>query len=76
MLTLQKLKARKVRTIISTRDPYEHDESYHRDDAHRAIASLQCVGAQVLYTGAHHRKLVILDRSFVRRKSQCAIAKQ
>ncbi len=60
--TLQKLKARKVRIVVNTRDPQEHDEGYHRDEARRALASLQRLGVHVLYTGGHHRKLVILDR--------------
>jgi hypothetical protein len=38
---LQKLKDRKVRVIINTRDPIEHDGEYHREDAQRALASLQ-----------------------------------
>jgi len=60
--TLEKLKARKVRIVVNTRDPHERDEGYHREDAHRAIAKLQHAGVHVLYTGGHHRKLVILDR--------------
>ena len=63
--TLQKLKQRKVRIVINTRDPHEHDEERRRDEAHRAIAKLQREGIQVLYTGSHHRKLVILDRSIL-----------
>jgi phosphatidylserine/phosphatidylglycerophosphate/cardiolipin synthase-like enzyme len=63
--TLQKLKERKVRIVINTRDPHEHDEGYHREDAHRAIASLQRMGVHILYTGGHHRKLVILDRKIL-----------
>lgn len=63
--TLQKLKDRKVRVIINTRDPIEHDDEYHRGDAHRAIASLQRIGIQVLYTAGHHRKIVILDRQIL-----------
>ena len=63
--TLQKLKDRKVRVIINTRDPIEHDDEYHRGDAHRAIAALQRIGVQVLYTAGHHRKLVILDRQIL-----------
>ena len=59
---LQKLKNRKVRVVINTRDPYEHDEGYRRDEAHMAIASLQRLSVRVLYTGEHHRKLAILDR--------------
>ncbi|MGH7157452.1 MAG: phospholipase D-like domain-containing protein [Candidatus Saccharimonadales bacterium] len=60
--TLQKLKSRKVRIVINNRDPHEHDEGYHREDAHRAVAKLQHMGVHVLYTGGHHRKLVVVDR--------------
>lgn len=60
--TLQKLKSRKIRIVVNTRDPHEHDEECHREDAHRAIAKLQHMGVHVLYTGGHHRKLVIVDR--------------
>lgn len=59
---MEKLKARKVRIIVNTRDPHEQDEEYHREDAHRAIAKLQHIGVHVLYTGGHHRKLIIVDR--------------
>jgi hypothetical protein len=63
--TLEKLKARKVRIAINTRDPRTHDEGYHRDNAHEAISKLQHMGVQVLYTGNHHRKVAILDRSIL-----------
>ncbi len=62
---LEKLKSRKVRIAINTRDPRTHDEGYHRDDAHEAISWLQNIGIQVLYTGNHHRKIAILDRSIL-----------
>jgi len=65
MPMLQKLKQRKVRIIINTRDPHEHDDERRRDEAHRAVAKLQREGVQVLYTGNHHRKLVILDRAIL-----------
>lgn len=61
---LEKLKARKVRIAINTRDPRTHDEGY-RQDAHEAISKLQHIGVQVLYTGNHHRKVAILDRSIL-----------
>lgn len=63
--TLEKLKAHRVRVAINTRDPRTHDESYRQDDAHEAIARLQHMGVQVLYTGNHHRKIAILDRSIL-----------
>lgn len=62
---LEKLKARKVRIAINTRDPRTHDEGYRQDDAHAAISKLQHMGVQVLYTGNHHRKVAILDRSIL-----------
>lgn len=62
--TLQKLKARKVRIIVNTKDPHELDEE-RRDEAHRVIASLQHKGVQVLYTHGHHRKLAIIDRNIL-----------
>lgn len=63
--TLQKLKQRKVRVVINTRDPHEHDEERRRSEAYRAVARLQREGMHVLYTGGHHRKLVILDRAIL-----------
>jgi hypothetical protein len=62
---LEKLKARKVRIAINTRDPRTHDEGHWQDDAHEAISKLQHIGVQVLYTGNHHRKVAILDRSIL-----------
>lgn len=63
--TLEKLKARKVRIAINTRDPRTHDEDYRQEDAHEAISKLQHMGVQVLYTGNHHRKIAILDRNIL-----------
>jgi len=62
---LEKLKARRVRIAINTRDPRTHDEGYRQDDAYKAISELQHIGVQVLYTGNHHRKIAILDRSIL-----------
>jgi len=62
---LEKLKARKVRIAINTRDPRTHDEGYRQNDAHEAVSKLQHIGIQVLYTGKHHRKVAILDRSIL-----------
>jgi len=61
--TLEKLKARRVRIAINTRDPRTYDEGYRQDDATEAISKLQHMGIQVLYTGNHHRKVAILDRN-------------
>lgn len=62
--TLQTLKARKIRIIINTKDPYELDEG-RRDEAYRTVASLQHKGFHVIYTHGHHRKLAIIDRSIL-----------
>lgn len=62
---LQKLKDRRVRVIINTRDPKELDDKYHRSDAHKAVSKLQTSGIQVLYTAGHHRKIVIIDRQIL-----------
>jgi hypothetical protein len=63
--TLEKLKARKIRIAVNTRDPRTHDEGYWQSDATDAISKLQHMGVQVLYTGNHHRKVAILDRSIL-----------
>jgi len=62
---LEKLKTRKVRIAINTHDPRTQDEGHRQNDAHEAIARLQCMGIQVLYTGSHHRKVAVLDRSIL-----------
>lgn len=61
---LEKLRKRGTKILINTRNPLEHEYSY-RLQAEDAIASLQAIGARVLYTGGHHRKLVVLDRSIL-----------
>jgi phosphatidylserine/phosphatidylglycerophosphate/cardiolipin synthase-like enzyme len=62
---IRKLKAQKVKVVVNTRDPREHDEESRRDDAYRAVATLQHMGVHVPYTGGHHRKLAILDREIL-----------
>lgn len=59
---LQKLKEQKVRIVVNTRDPQINDDEDRREDTHRAISKLQHIGVHVLYTGGHHRKLVLIDR--------------
>jgi hypothetical protein len=58
----QKLKERKVRIVINTRDPQTNDDEDRREDARIAISKLQHIGVHVLYTGGHHRKIVVIDR--------------
>jgi hypothetical protein len=57
----RELRRRNVRVTINTRMPQEHEERMRRD-AEWAVTALQDMGIQVLFTGGHHRKLVILDR--------------
>jgi phosphatidylserine/phosphatidylglycerophosphate/cardiolipin synthase-like enzyme len=63
--TIEKLKTRRVRVVINTRDPIESNEEYMREESARSIAKLQRLGVQVLFTGGHHRKLAILDRQIL-----------
>jgi phosphatidylserine/phosphatidylglycerophosphate/cardiolipin synthase-like enzyme len=60
--SFRKAAKRGVLLTINTRHPDEHDGVY----AHYAadvISRLQEMGAKVLFTGGHHRKLAIFDRS-------------
>ncbi|HEU5122088.1 MAG TPA: hypothetical protein VFT59_04530, partial [Candidatus Saccharimonadales bacterium] len=57
--TLRKLSKRGVHIVINTRHPEEHDGDYCRQAA-EAVVTLQDIGAVVLYTGGHHRKLAII----------------
>jgi len=59
-----KLESRGVRVTVNTRQPSEHEAPFDAY-ASRAIARLQAVGVQVLFTGGHHRKLAILDRGIL-----------
>jgi phosphatidylserine/phosphatidylglycerophosphate/cardiolipin synthase-like enzyme len=59
---IEKLKDRKVRIAINTRDPEDHDNKYMRSEAREAISSLQHIGVHVIFTENHHRKVAIIDR--------------
>lgn len=59
---LEKLKNRKVRITINTRDPAMQENEYMQADTRRALSALQHMGVHVLFTAGHHRKLAILDR--------------
>lgn len=49
-----------VKVIINTRDPVEHDVVM-KHHAEEAVSNLQALGAIVLFTSNHHRKLAIID---------------
>jgi hypothetical protein len=57
----EKMCRRNVKIIINTRNPIEHEGDYVRQ-AQEAVTILQEMGATVLYTTKHHRKLAIIDR--------------
>lgn len=57
----RKLSRRGVRIVVNTRHPEEHEGDYCCQAA-EAVVTLQDMGAIVLYTGGHHRKLAIIDR--------------
>ena len=53
---------RGVHIVINTKHPSELDDqnAYY---ALQAIERLQAIGVTVLYTGGHHRKLAVVDRT-------------
>ena len=59
--SFRRLTKRGVRIVINTRDPEEH-ELQLAGEASEAIDTLQDMGAIVLFTERHHRKLAIVDR--------------
>lgn len=61
---LRRMVTRGVRVTINTRHPQEH-EDYLRIEAEKSIAMLQDIGVEVLFTGEHHRKLAIFDRTIL-----------
>src|SRR5580704_8665884 len=58
--SFRRLTKRGVRLVVNTRDPNEHEYPM-AIEAEQAIAELQNLGALVLYTERHHRKLAIID---------------
>ncbi len=59
--TFRHLAKRRVRIVVNTKPPDEHDPVY-QVQAEQAISSLQELGVLVLLTGGHHRKLAIIDK--------------
>lgn len=58
----EKMRSRQVKITVNTRHPTEHDSPFDHQ-AREAISRMQGMGVEVLFTGGHHRKLAILDRS-------------
>jgi phosphatidylserine/phosphatidylglycerophosphate/cardiolipin synthase-like enzyme len=61
---LKVLSCRGIEITINTRDPQEHNSPYDHQ-AQYAIEDLIDLGARVLFTGGHHRKLAIIDRGIL-----------
>jgi len=57
----KKLRKRGVKLIINTKPLYEHEPDFYVQ-AEQAIIQLQELGALVLFTGGHHRKLAVIDK--------------
>ncbi len=62
---LEKLKARRVKVVINTRDSRFIFEEYRREDTQEAISRLQHMGIHVVLTPEHHRKLAAFDRKIL-----------
>jgi phosphatidylserine/phosphatidylglycerophosphate/cardiolipin synthase-like enzyme len=62
--TIRKAVSRGVKIVVNTRQPQEHD-TYMCREAESSVSTLLDYGAKVLFTGGHHRKLVIVDRSIL-----------
>jgi phosphatidylserine/phosphatidylglycerophosphate/cardiolipin synthase-like enzyme len=58
------LTKRSVQLVINTKPLDEHESEYEWQ-AEQAITELQQLGAIVLFTGGHHRKLAIIDKSIL-----------
>lgn len=59
-----KMRSLGIRITVNTRHPAEHDAPFETQ-AREAIDCLLSIGVQVLYTGGHHRKLSVIDRSIL-----------
>jgi hypothetical protein len=62
--TFKKMRSRGIRIVLNTRHPREHTAPYDTQ-AWLAIDTLQSLGVEVLFTGGHHRKLAIIDRTIL-----------
>jgi succinylglutamate desuccinylase len=61
---LKELKKNRVRIVINTRNPEEHD-LYLREESRKCLALLLEIGVQVIFSESLHRKTAILDRSIL-----------
>lgn len=61
---LVKLRKKRVKVVVNTRNPEEHNEEY-MIQAEDEVAAMQNIGVKVLYTVKHHRKLAIIDNEIL-----------
>lgn len=61
---LTKLKSNRVKIVVNTRNPIDHDVVM-KAGAYKGLALLQSIGVQVIFTEGLHRKLVILGRNIL-----------
>lgn len=61
---LVKLKKNRVRVVVNTRNPEEHDK-YMCEEARRSLALLLEAGIQVIFSESLHRKTAIVDRNIL-----------
>src|ERR1035437_542132 len=59
--SFRQLRNNNVQIIVNTKPLDEHDPSLYVQ-AESSIAKLQKLGVLVLFTGGHHRKLLVIDR--------------
>lgn len=62
--TFSRLARKGVRIVINTKPIEEHEVAY-QEQARRGIRRLHELDAVVLFTGGHHRKLAIIDRTIL-----------
>lgn len=62
----KKLLLNRVKILIITRDPVDHEDEYMRNQATNEILYSNEIGIKmILLKGYHHRKLAILDRNIL-----------
>lgn len=60
----KELKKNRVRVVINTRNPEEHD-LYLREEARKCLSLLLEIGVQVISSESLHRKTAIIDRNIL-----------
>jgi len=61
---LEGLKKNRVRVVINTRNPEEHD-TYMCEEARKSLSLLLEIGVQVIFSESLHRKVAIIDRNIL-----------